>query len=262
MWLKAVAAVSVPVLFGMAFGQATPAQPSNVSRYYVPLSGRIVGYTGVPIRNQRLVLSGPGREAVITQTDQTGGFLFQSVEGNEPASLQMDVTGFSTAHIDIGKVGGDLGTVVLQPDQPITLMDRSRSANDPRQVLLSGRITDANGVPMAEKGLSFRNRSLGFFLKMDGDGAFVAPAAIYKEYEIYVTESGILSMLLIPKLKYVGNIVISDGQDVDLGNIVLRQTSSKKGQLGDIGGAVMGDIAGTVKINPFASTQAQKGLRR
>ena len=259
MCLRAVAAVSVPVLFGMAFGQATPAQPSNASRYYGRFSGRIVGYTGVPIRNQRLVLSGNGRDAVTTQTDQAGGFLFQSVEVNKPASLQMDVTGFSTGPIDVGVVGGDLGTVVLQPDQPITLMDRSRSTNDPRQGLLFGRITDANGVPVAEKGLSFGNRKTGFFSKTDGNGTFVVPAASYNEYEIYVSESGILRMSLTSKLKYVGNIVISDGQDVDLGNIVLRQTSSKKGQLGDIGGAVMGDIDGPVKINPFSPMPGSKG---
>jgi len=259
MWLKAVAAVSVVLLFGVAFGQARPDQPSNISRYYVYLSGRIVGYTGVPIRNARLVLSGPGREAITTQTDQNGGFLFQNVEGNKPASLQMEVAGFSPTPVDIGVVtsGGDVGTVVLQPDQP-TLMARSRSTDGSSQALLSGRITDANGVPIAEKGLSFGNRSTGFFSETDGNGAFVVPTASYNEYEIYVTESGILSMLLIPKLKYVGSIVTAEGQDVDLGNIVLRQTSSKKGRLGDIGGAVMGNIAGPVKINSFATISGSK----
>jgi hypothetical protein len=252
MLLKAVVAFSVVVLYGVAFGQVRPAEPSNVSPYYVPLSGRIVGYAGVPVRNQRIVLSGTGREAVTTHTDEAGRFLFQNVEGNKPASLQIDAAGFSPTPIDIGVVtsGGGLGTVVLQPDQPITLTDRSRSTNDPRQVILFGRITDANGVPVAEKVLSFGNRSTGFFSKTDGNGAFVVPAASNNEYEIYVSESGILSMSLTPKLKYVGNIVISDGQGVDLGNIVLRQTSSKKGQWGDIGGAVMGDIAGPVKITP------------
>jgi hypothetical protein len=255
MWLKAAALVSVVLLFG----QAIPAQPSDSTRYYGPFSGRIVGYTGVPIRNERLLLSGPGREPATTQTDQAGGFLFQSVEVNKPALLQMDVTGFSTDPIDLGVVGGDLGTVVLQPDQPITLMDRSRSTNDKRQGLLFGRITDANGVPLAGKGLSFGNRKTGFFSKTDGNGAFVVPTASYNEYEIYVSESEILRISLASKLKYVGNILISDGQDVDLGNIVLRQTSSKKGQLGDIGGPVMGDIDGPVKINPFASIAGSKG---
>jgi hypothetical protein len=258
MWLKTLDLVLGVVLFSVAFGQARPDQQANVSRYYVPIWGRIVGYTGAPIRNQRLVLSGTGREAVTTQTDQDGGFRFESVEGNKPASLQMDVTGFSPAPIDIGMGGGDTGTVVLQPVRPIPLMDRSSSTNGSIQALLSGRITDANGVPMADKGLSFGNRSTGFFLQMDANGAFVAPAASNNEYEIYVTESGILSMLRIPKLKYVGNIVISNGQDVDLGNFVLRQTSSKKGQLGDIAGTVMGDIAGPVKITAFESTSNSK----
>jgi hypothetical protein len=97
MWFKTVAAVSAVVLFGVAFGQARPDQPANVSRYYVPIWGRIVGYTGAPMGNQTLILSGTGREAVTTKTDQGGGFRFESVEGNKPALLQMDVTGFSPA---------------------------------------------------------------------------------------------------------------------------------------------------------------------
>ncbi len=244
---KIRAAALIAVLYGVAFEQGTPGQTSSATRYYVPMSGRLVGYNGAPMRNQTLFFSGNGLENATTQTDQDGRFRFESVEANKPASLRMAVTGFDPAPIDIGVTRGDLGTVVLQPSGPPVM--EHLSANGATETFLSGRITDSNGVPMAGKILLFANRKVSSFLKMDENGSFVFPAAGYTEYEIYV---GLPLAQLSPKLKYVGNILVSDGQNVDLGNVALMESSSKKGQWGDIAGSVAGDISGPVKVTGLA----------
>ena len=112
---KIRAAALIAVLYGVAFEQGTPGQTSSATRYYFPMSGRLVGYNGAPMRNQTLFFSGSGLENATTQTDQDGKFRFESVEASKPASLRMAVTGFDPAPIDIGVTRGDLGTVVLQP---------------------------------------------------------------------------------------------------------------------------------------------------
>ncbi len=257
MWHKTVAAVSSLVLFGVAFGQARPDQAANKGSYYIPISGRILNYTGEPMRNRPLVLSGTGRESIKTQTDQDGRFQFQSVEGNKPASLQVDATGIPPVDLGGIKRGGDIGTVVLQQVRRNS-SEHFQPANGTTQPLLSGRITDANGAPMAGKMLIFSNRRTGFFLRMDENGVFVCPPVSHSEYEIYISESA-FPFDTKQNLNYVGNIAVSDGQDIDLGNIVLLQfASSKKGHWGDIAGPVMGHIAGSVKTAPFPATPEPK----
>ena len=249
MWRTSVAVVSSVLLFGMALGEARPAQAAS---YYVPVSGRIFKYNGEPMRNRKLILSGTGRESITTQTDQDGKFRFQSVEGEKPASLQVDGAGVPPFDIGTVKRAGDIGAIVLQPSQGTTPLDHFRPTTGPTQPLLSGRITDANGASMSAKYLTFSNRSTGFLLRMDENGVFVCPPASNNEYEIYVSELPYPVLGPTPKINYVGNIAVSDGQDIDLGKIVLQQSASaKKGQWGDIAGRVMGHIAGSVTTAPL-----------
>jgi hypothetical protein len=264
MWLKNVPAATAVVLFVVAFGQARPDQ-ADAGRYYIPISGRILDYTGAPMRNRPLVLSGTGRESIKTQTDQDGRFRFALVEGNKPASLRMDVTGIPAVDIGIVKQGGDIGTVVLQPLGRPQVIEHFHPTSSSTQPLLSGRITDAKGVPMAGQYLFFAYRRKGFFLRMDENGAFVCPPTTNDEYELYISESATPLFAANSNLKYVGNIVVSDGQDIDLGNIVLLQSaSSKKGQWGDVAGRVMGHVDGPLKITSFPPTsdQSQTCVRR
>lgn len=252
MWRTTVAAVSGVLLFGMAFGEPRSDQAAS---YYVPVSGRILKYSGEPMRNRKLILSGTGRESITTQTDQDGKFRFQSVEGEKPASLQVDAAGVPQFDIGTIKSGGDIGTIVLQPPQGTTPLERFRPTNGPTQPLLSGRITDANSAPMPGKYLTFSNRGKGFLLRMDENGAFVCPPASNNEYEIYLSELPFPVFGPTPNINYVGNIAVSDGQDIDLGKIVLQQSASaKKGQWGDIAGRVMGHIAGSVTVTPLRPT--------
>jgi len=268
MWPKICAGALIAVLYGVACEQGAPVKPLVG---YAPLSGRVVGYNGAPMRNQTVFFSGSGLEKattqtdqkdifriggtgyvtryvdVTTQTDQEGRFRFEWVEVDKPASLRMAVTGFDPAPIDIGIARRDLGTIVLQPSGPPVM--EHLSSNDATETFLSGRITDSNGVPMAGKILMFSNPKGGSFLKMGENGSFVLPAASYTEYEIYV---GHPFAELPPKLRYVGNILVSEGQNVDLGNVALIESSSRKGQVGDIAGPVAGDISGPVKVTGVA----------
>jgi hypothetical protein len=257
MWQNTVSAVSAVVLFGVAFGQARPDQP-DAGRYYIPIWGRIMAYTGAPIQNQTVVLSGTGRESIKTQTDQDGKFRFPTVEGDKPASLQVDATDIPAVDLGVVKRGGDIGTVVLQLVGGAPSMEHFHPTTGLTQPLLSGRITDANGAPMAGKDLFFSNSRTSFFLRMDENGAFVCPPASFNEYEIYISESAD-PFAPNSKLEYVGNIALSDGQDVELGNVVLQQSaSSKKGRWGDIAGRVTGHIAGSVTIAPLPPTPEPK----
>lgn len=245
----AVVAFAAVVLVGGVFGQVTPHQTAT---YSIPISGRVLDYDGAPMQNRVLVLSGSGRQSIKTQTDQDGRFRFPLVEGNKPASLQVE-TGIPPVDLGILKRGGDIGTVVLQPLGQ-TPVEHFHPTNGSTQPLLSGRITDANGAPMAGKVLIFSNRRTGFFLRMDQNGMFICPPASDNEYEVYISDSA-FPFDTNTNLKYVGNIAVSDGQDIDLGNIVLQQSASaKKGNWGDIAGRVMGHIAGPVKIAPLPAS--------
>src|SRR5437588_3021730 len=129
MRFKTIGIVSAVVLYGVAFGQITSNPSADTNRYYIPIWGRILDYTGTPVRHQILSLSGAGRESIATEADQDGKFQFQSVEGNKPAFLKVNATSFASTPIDIGILtrGGDIGTIVLQPNRPITLVDGSRT---------------------------------------------------------------------------------------------------------------------------------------
>ncbi len=76
-----------------------------------------------------------------------------------------------------GEQGPIIGTIVLQPPQGTTPLEHFRPTTGPTQPLLSGRITDWNDAPMAGRHLTFNNRSTGFLLRMDENGAFVCPPA-------------------------------------------------------------------------------------
>ena len=247
MWVKTVAAVNAVMLFGVAFGQGRPDQ-SDARRYYMPIWGRIVGYTGAPIRNQTVALGGTGREGIKTQTDQDGKFRFENVEGDQATSLLLDVSGYSAAPVDIGVInnlrGSNIGTVILQPVRPILLTQRPFAMNDSTQVLLSGRITDADGKPYGENIVYFRDLNIvkpsqpvGVALAMlttDPTGTFVFPAATRHEYQVYVPKSRTPETYAA-----IGDVEVAGGWDVDFGNIAMQLAPPHK---------TVGSIVGPVKV--------------
>jgi hypothetical protein len=254
MWLQTVIAVNAFMLFGVAFGQARPDQ-SDARRYSMPVWGRIIGYTGAPIQNQAVVLNGTD---IKTKTDQDGKFAFENVEGDQAASLLLDVSGFSTAPVRIGVVnklmGSNIGTVVLQPVRPIVLTQRPFPMNDSTHVLLSGRITDADGKAYGEKIVYFRDLSIvkpsqpvGVALDMvttDPTGSFVFPASTHHEYQVFVPKSKTSEMYTA-----IGDVEVAGGRDVGLGNIAMQVAPPQEH---------VGSIVGPVKLSDSAPKTAQK----
>jgi|SRR5271157_511819 len=224
----------------------------------IRITGRIMGYTGVPIGNQSVTLQEIGRENVTAQTDQDGRFAFATVHPNHHPSLHIAVNGFSPTAMEIPEKEGpslEVGNIILQPIRPIPVAALSRSLDSskiPAQASrISGRITDASDLPIAEKILCFGSRTSGTsILEMDRNGAFVFPAVSHNEYEVYVAER-------VPRfpedLKEVGKVEVSDGQDMDLGNIVV-QFSSKPENLPKP--ELAGHIVGPLTVKPLASAIA------
>src|SRR6266542_1881719 len=115
MWFKTAGAVSLVVLYSVALGQTASDPSTNTNRYYIPIWGRVVDYTGAPVRHRTVTLSGTGRERITTEADEDGKFRFPSVEGSKPALLTVNAAGLASTPIDMGVLtrGGDLGTIVL-----------------------------------------------------------------------------------------------------------------------------------------------------
>ncbi len=239
------------VLPGAAARQTQSPQHSDSTRYFVPIEGRVIDYAGAAVRNQTLSLNITGREIIKVQTDQSGAFRVQ-VEGDQRISLEIAVAGLNSTVFDmVIKQAGDIGTIVLQPLRPQPLADVPHPTNAPLHSFLSGRLADADGVPMADKILVLTNRGgQPFILKMDRNGIFVFPHVNQNEFQIFLASSGAPSFLSDPGVKEIGRLVFSDGQDADLGNIVLRQMPSGTGPVGD--------LAGPVKITPLPSRPESK----
>lgn len=240
MWFKTLT-VTVFVLCGVAFGQA------------IAISGRVVDYAGTPVRHRILTLSAAGRENLTAETDENGRFHFQSVEGNKSAHLVANATGFAATPIDLDVLtrGGDIGTLVLQPDRPVALGGARR--NGSMQTLLSGRISNADGSPYAQKIVNFsclkrakrsQPGSVAFSTLMtDGSGRFVFPAASGHEYEVYVPQYGAPLTF-----KAIGKVAVVAGGDLDLGDIVLQVRSGQE---------AVGELLGPVKVFDSATTKSK-----
>lgn len=248
MWFKIVGIISVVVLHGVALGQ-TASQPSAGTNRW--LRGRIVDYTGAPLRHRTLTCSGNGRESITLALDQDGKFSFEIVEDGRPAVLDVNATGITATRIDFGALtqSGDIGTLILQPDRTIALRDDARTSGSAQQ-LLSARITSADGTPYAEKIINFRDltqakpyqpESIAMYtLVTNRSGIFVFPAASGHEYQIYVPQSH--SPLT---LKALGTVEIAAGADVNLGNITMHTTSGKE---------AVGELIGPANISDFVTT--------
>ena len=226
------------------------------------IRGRVIDYNGSPIGHQTVTLQESGRENVTTQTDQEGGFAFATVHPNHHPSLSIAVPGFNPTAMEVSERKGpplEVGNIILQPIRPIPLTALSRPldpSKTPAQASrISGRLTDANGLPIAEKILLLGNRTSGTsILEMDRNGAFVFPAISHREYEVYVAER-------IPRfpeedLKEVGKVEASNGQDVDLGSIIVQFSS--KPELADhlSKPELAGHIGGPLTVKALASTTA------
>jgi hypothetical protein len=251
MWFKTVGAVSLVVLYGVALGQTRSDPSTNTSRYYIPIWGRVVDYTGAPVRHRTMTLSGTGREGITTEIDDDGKFRFPTVEGGKPAALGVNAPGFASTPIDIGVLtrGGDIGTVVLQPDQPSALGNGPRTTGT-TQSLLSGRITNVDGSPYAVRVVNFRDlkrvkpyqpESVAICtLATDRSGVFVFPAASGHEYQVYVPESQTPLTF-----KALANVEIAADGDVDLGNIAMHIRPDKE---------AVAELLGPVKLSDSAAT--------
>lgn len=134
----------------------------------------------------------------------------------------------------------DLGNVVIQPIRPTPLTSpviapiSSAPAPGSRPVRISGRITDLNGTPLAEKVLNFRNLTATVpyqapggtisILETDRDGTFVFPCMALNAYEVYITEPGVATYPTAEGTTFtsVGEIEVANAQGIDFGNIVLH----------------------------------------
>ncbi len=246
MWFKTVGIVSAVVLHGAVLGQVR-SEASATNRW---IWGRIVTYTGVPLRNRTLTWIGTGNTKITTELNQDGKFSFQIVDDGRPAVLDVDTTGFASTPVDLSALtqNGEIGTLILQPDRPTALRDASRRSGSTQQIL-SGRISDPDGSPYAEKTVYFRDLKLvkpsqpenvGICkLVTDGSGTFVFPAASGHEYQVYTPESKTPLTF-----KALADVEIAAGQDVDLGNIVMQRRSGEE---------AVGELLGPVKLSDSAA---------
>ena len=202
----------------------------------VSISGRLVDFTATPMPNQTVTLSGNGQNSIAAQTGQNGNFSLPPVPPDQRYSLRIEAAGLNPTAIDIDAekldVDVGVGNIVIQPTSPVN------RPPDPLHIRrISARVTDTNGVPEAGRTLEFGSPDSRLsILKTNRNGYFIFPAVTYKEYRIFdITEHGVpVPLGLSNVLKEVGRIEISQGPDVDLGNIALLRSSSKSGPIGDI----------------------------
>ncbi len=243
-------AVVAVVFFSMAFGQVKPGQAVDTTPPQpVSISGRIVDFTGTPLPDQTVTLSGNAQSRIAAQTNQNGNFNLPLVSPDQRYSLHIEATGLNSTVVDLDaeKLDVDTGDIVIQPVSPV-----NRRPPSPLHIRrISARVTDTNGVPEPGRTLEFGSRDGRLsILKTNRNGYFVFPAVSYDEYGIFdITEHGIaVPVALSGALTAVGKIEISEGPDVDLGNIALRQSSSNNGLIGDIVGPVTTLNAKTASI--------------
>ena len=193
----------------------------------VHLSGRIVSYTGEPIRQETATLDLDGREVIATRTDQNGNFDLSPAQPDQHYSLHIAVDGFVLTIMPIDAEYGDvdMGTVVLQPLRPLRAGAAAQQQTR-HNLLVSGRITDTNGVPLTERNLNFK-MMVPFqppgpvsTLKPDSSGRFILSIESRNQYEIYIPEPGVQ-----PNYRLVARIAANDGWDFDFGNIAVQSST-------------------------------------
>lgn len=216
----------------------------------VHISGRFLDYMGMVMRKEAITLTGDGGLSVATQTDQNGDFSFSSVQPNRHYSLQATPTEFGSTliEVEVEDRNVEMGNIVIQPPSPLSLTSGPGSVKPPiladRTTLLSGRVTDASGVPFAEKILTFRNVKMGVpfqtqqgwaisTLKTDRNGMFFFPAVSPVEYELEIPVR-----CWPPSFQQIAEIEVVDGWDVGLGNIVV-EVSSRHQPFGTLVGPAM-----------------------
>lgn len=221
----------------------------------VGISGRLIDYAGAPVLNTILTLHRDGENDITTRADQDGKFSLAPVPSNQRYSLHLEAAGLNTTSIDLDveERNIELGTVIVQPPRPMPPTSDPaalRPFNVPeRDARISGRITDANGVPYADTALYLRDLMLVkpsqpeavalSTLVTDRNGMFVFPASSGHEYEAYLPESR-------TPLTYkgLGYIVAAGGSEVDLGNIAMQVAPTQE---------PVGKLVGPVKVSRFPS---------
>lgn len=207
--------------------------------------GRAVDYNGAAAQNQTVTLSGTASQEWTTQTDQYGAFKFPSVPENQHYGLRIAGPELSPVMLDVIAEDRniDLGTVVLQPTTPfVSLAPPVAAPQAPVQVKgvrIYGRITNADGVPMADRVLWFGNQANGSaFLRTDRNGVFVFPALRQNDYAISLLPDQQIPLPMGKAVKVLATIETSDGLDISLGNIALVPPGSKADLTGDLLGPV------------------------
>jgi hypothetical protein len=206
----------------------------------IRISGRAVDHTGAPMPNQTVSLNQGAIEIARTQTAENGRFIL-SAPPDRDYSLRISVAGLGGTEIEIDAENRpwELGSVVIQAaGRPLSPLGASV-----RDARTSGRLTDARGVALSGKVLSFvdvdipgqpRNFELtSSTLATDSAGFFVFPAAAYHEYDVYVIEPGRPAAY-----EFLGKIEVSRGLDVDTGVIAMGRSPSKNEPVGVLKGAV------------------------
>lgn len=227
----------------------------------VGISGRLVDYTGAPLRNETVTLYGNRQGRITTATDQDGKFSLAPVPPNQRYSLRIAAAGLNPTamELNVEERNVELGIVIVQPLRPMPLTSvpaAIRTSNVPgRNARISARITDATGVPYSEKAVYFRDlRMVKPFqpenialstLVTDHNGMFVLPALSGDEYEVYVPESS-----NPVTFKGMANIEATGGWDVDLGNVAMQVSPPQK---------PVGELVGPVKVTQFPSIARSTG---
>jgi hypothetical protein len=130
--------------------------------------------------------------------------------------LHIAVDGFRPTTIEFDAELGDMdyGSIVLQPVHFPLSQGESR-ASPPRTVRISARITDVNGVPLANRVFGATHLQRGRYevatFEADQSGRFVFPAQAFDEYLLFVFSRKV----------ELGDIVAA-AQDLDLGNVSLQ----------------------------------------
>lgn len=212
----------------------------------IAISGQIIDCADNSLRAQTVSLLIEGREETHTaQTDSNGAFRFSGLQPSLPYALRIAATGLRPTQMDVdaGEMNVDMGAIVVQPIRPLraeTSVGKSATAVPDRTARVSGRVTDASGIPVAGI-LDFRkvNQELSS-LEIDPNGAFVLPVEGRTQYEVYVRKQNVP-----PVFDQIARLEIADGQDIDLGIVAVRFAPQNKS---------MATLAGSVKISEVSAT--------
>jgi len=226
-------AVPLPGFTGWSTSIGVQERDVNLGDITVPLlrpiqiSGQLIDFAGHAISHQliKLVSSGKGR-TYTAQTDSNGAFRFSGLRPALPYILQVVAAGLASTQMEVAprEINIDVGSIILQPV-------RSSAANvapqDPqlgRTARVTGRLVDANGAPVIGVLYFYEvNRAavsggwVTSSLQPDQSGAFVFPAEGRTEYYVCVRQPNISSALTD-----IGKLEVADGQQITLGDIVVR----------------------------------------